>query len=339
MAPSIRQSLKKAKKEIQNELGSKGVRVEKNRDEIERMADVLEKDVNQIGSRKPSSTDLTEEIRQIETEEAGIPEAEEDSQESLEEEIHEMDGDEDIRQKQEQLMEELERLKEEKKEDPDSTVKERLDRLEDEIRELQEQIIEKDSEELGKINELIKRVERLEMRSTDDLERRLNQLETKITSVERPESLDGRLTELEDQLLLGGSFAQRVEQEVKRNIGYKNEDIDNLKSRLQDLESKSDAEDERMEKDVEEIKERINNLEAQQVANKQVLRAEIARETEESDREFNRVNQKVETLWEALDEEVASLETRIYDVEEENEELLDDMVVLSKLMKSELSNR
>jgi DNA repair exonuclease SbcCD ATPase subunit len=203
--------------------------------------------------------------------------------------------------------------------------------LEQRVRELEQEIVENDSEQLGKVNELEKRIEQLELEETqmatmsefrDFREEMLNRLE----SFEAPESLDNRLTELEDDVA-----------ELSRRIGEDSEtDVDQLQSTVEQLQdeikqlrgtvsSKSSEFEERFEK--------LENAETREIDLEDRVKALNSRIENLEDSASPGVSKDVEELWEAVDEETARLEQELQENRETTEDLKHKVVQLSELVK------
>lgn len=187
--------------------------------------------------------------------------------------------------------------------------------LERRLTELEEKIVDEGSRELGKLGELEKRVERLEIEDTGDIEERIAELENMVESLETPQSLDDRLTELEDVLMNmeNDGVAENIPGKVRGRLSKLSKAVEENRRMLE-------TEVERLDEGQSGIEERLekigSNLEGLENGSEAV---------------------KAEKLWEALDEEVSTLENRIYDNHEDIGELLSAVVELSEMVKQAMN--
>lgn len=224
-------------------------------------------------------------------------------------------------------------------------LEDRIDALGSEVRGFEEKIVSDESEELAKINDLENRVEKIELESDEDLEERIERLENRIKSVESVKKFEERLHELEQ------SFEGR-------EIPDK-EQVEDVKKKIDILWEAFDEEEEGIQKDNEEIRQKVEAL------------RDVIDEREE---DVSDVEQKVDVLWEAFDEdlmdhresdrkfrllwqavdyrleqleeemdvekkidnEMASVESRIHSNEQEIEQLYSDLSDLSSILKQQV---
>lgn len=224
-------------------------------------------------------------------------------------------------------------------------LEDRIDALGSEVRGFEEKIVSDESEELAKINDLENRVEKIELESDEDLEERIERLENRIESVESVKKFEERLHELE-QSLEGSEIPDK-------------EQVEDVKKKIDILWEAFDEEEEGIQKDNEEIRQKVEAL------------RDVIDEREE---DVSDVEQKVDVLWEAFDEdlmdhresdrkfrllwqavdyrleqleeemdvekkidnEMASVESRIHSNEQEIEQLYSDLSDLSSILKQQV---
>lgn len=299
MASAIKQRIYEAKKELQDQLEGKGLDMESDVGDIEKMEETLEK--QDFPDTSPefniSSTEEIPDTGQVEQEPEDEPELEKEELESAEPEPAKVDEveTEEIDEESEDLdtgaagemhhgssvtspgvdsriEPEPEEVEEINGDDTDHSYREKKDleervkMLESEIENHEERMVSEESKELGKINELEERVEKLELEDDQDLEKRLQRLENEIESLKSLENMNGRLTELEEQIISEVGVSDDVKEDIRR------------------------------------------------------------------------LDSRIDELWEALDEEFVSIESGIYENEENVDELLSMVLELSEALKKQMKD-
>ncbi len=188
----------------------------------------------------------------------------------------------------------------------------RNEELNERIKKLEEKMVSSEAQELGKINELEQRVERMELEDDSDLEERIARLEDRIETIKTPQQIDDRLTELEDVVMNPDRRIRDIVDEELRG------EIEEIKETVKYEKQKLEAEIERLGKDQKEADRSMEELRS--------YVKEFREETAE--------DEKLERLWEAMDEELLSLEDRVHENEVDVDELMSTMVELTELVKA-----
>ena len=199
----------------------------------------------------------------------------------------------------------------------DESLEQRLERIESDVREHEEQMVSEESEELSKVNDLENRIEKLELNDDSDLESRIQEMESKVERLESLENLDKRLSEMEDQLIKEGSISSRIKEVLEKQVGAPASEEE-----LEDIEQHVNKSLEEYHKKTERLWEMIEEVDSDSGS--------------VSDEQLEELDTKVDNLWEAMDEELASLESRIHKDEQDMEDLTSMVVELSELVKEKL---
>lgn len=366
MVSAIKQKLHKAKEELQEHMDSEGVDVQPHRDEIEQMQEVLEEEDDESDgseTEEQGDSELKEELNRIsdleDERELPVPKESGDQENALAESEVEQDRHgsaitspgveseldlepdeeisppekDDFRSSGETGVDDTEDQSDEHTyREKDEDLETRLDRLEAEVRQHEEKMVSEESEELSKLSDLENRVENLELRDDSDLEQRIAELENRLERLESLESMEDRLTELEDQLIKEGSISDKIREVVKEEIDEEREkeklrqEVEQLAGIIDEMEKRVNKSLEEYDKKTERLWEMIEEVESGQSSS----------EPEAGDVE--KLDERIEGLWEEMDEEVASIESRIHDNEQELDELVSMVTELSDVVKGHLKN-
>lgn len=157
----------------------------------------------------------------------------------------------------------------------------------------------------GKLNELMARIEELEVqvaqdeRSDDTVIEKIERLEQEVEGLERLENFDSRMNEMSEELV-------RLQQDMNSRI--KEQMDEELEDRVQPLFEFKDQ----MQETLQMQKELKESLESEQ---------------------------DMDDLWQALDNEFADIERRMHENEVELEDLRSDVAELSGLIKALTSKK
>ena len=208
---------------------------------------------------------------------------------------------------------------------------------------LEEEFLDKETDHQSRINQLEKRVENMEISDgteQNDLQQiqdRIDRLEQRVDESDTYETLEDRLTELEDELLNPENHLERVlDSGMRKRLQSIESSIENLKQQKSSQEKVHELEEEM--KSVNSLESRVKKLENETTLQPFEELQEKMSNLEERmrDVEKNSEGEKVEELWEALDEEIATLERKIEDNSSETDELLEQLADLSQLVKESL---
>lgn len=213
----------------------------------------------------------------------------------------------------------------------------RIDRIEQRLDEFEEKFVSNDSEELSRISRLEERLEEVELEeasgpSEEDIQQLREEFENKISSMETPQNLDDRLTELEQELATHREWVNGSE--IEGDLDGVTEKIDSFEQKIESLEEEID--NVRRESYAKEVEDRVEKLEEglnREIEMEDRLKAVSSRLEDLEETGPAGSSGEVEELWEAVDEEVSRLEQRISDNEDRHQELMDQVVQLSELVK------
>ncbi|WEL19993.1 hypothetical protein [Candidatus Nanohalococcus occultus] len=236
----------------------------------------------------------------------------------------------------EELMDEIAELESESGADDET-----LEELEERITEVEKELMSAETEKLSEIGDLEQRVTQLEVDEQKDeagfeeFEQRMNRLEAELETLDSPEILDNRLTELEDLVenperrmnwLIENGLEDRLDLDFDTS-GLENR-LDSVEDRLEDFQQKLESNEGVQQEEFDQLKTEIVELREKTDSLEEEMRSRLENLEDDSG--------NVEELWEAMDEEVSMLEKRIEDNKRQNEQLLDQMVQLTELVKDGL---
>lgn len=222
------------------------------------------------------------------------------------------DGEEETTAVDEQLRTELEELDEGGGGTEASPGDGRIEELEQELARFEKHVVEEESEELSRISELEKRVEQLELESRGDIESRIDELESRLEALDAPQSLDDRLTELEDLVTDSDRFLKFLEEKGL------DDQLEDLAPALQeDLEALK-TEIRKLDEEVHELKQELDSIENQ------------AGDGDSSGRGLEELRQEIDT-------ELTDLESRVQDNSQEIDDVFESVVELTEIMKQEFN--
>lgn len=202
----------------------------------------------------------------------------------------------------------------------------RKEQVKRELRDLEQKIVDEESRELAKLQELEQRIEQLEMKDRQGLRQRMDELEDRLETIKSPKELDDRMTELENVVM-------NPERNIEELVGQDfKADLKETKQILEDEKERLEAEIERLGEDQGELEESFQQL-RDSVERLRSDFQEIDSGQVENEDSIQELDDKLEQLWEAMDNEFVSMENQVHENEAEVEELLSTILELSEFVK------